>query len=90
MKLSKVLDKYYVLSQSAMDIVGFFVDEEPELGEVINIEWNDHSREAFQDQDIDMSQNRNGQFIVTDVDGKNHIFTALDGVDWGVHGVLGT
>ena len=82
MKLSKVLDSYYVISMGA--IVSFTMAEDRDMSEAININFIVDGQEYdqyFNDQDIILDPSLTGSFVVTDVDEEQCQFMALNGVD---------
>lgn len=88
MKLSEVLNRFYVIPLGQSEIVGFEGDhDDPDLGEVITITWTDPEdgeeyRQEFTDQDIQIEGPIKGQFLVRQIDDEELVgFIALDGVD---------
>lgn len=82
MKLSQVLNQYYVMTLS--EIVGFSLPEPPDLAINIHFIFEDEIFDQyFNDQEI-ISKDASfgvGDFVITDVDGEDCLFTALEGVD---------
>lgn len=88
LKLSEVLDRYYVLPFGQSEIVGwYYAHEEDDVGHVIVIEWADIDRmetynQEFYDQPIRLMGNTTqGMFAVTTIDGETVAFIALAGVN---------
>lgn len=81
MRLSEVLDKYYVMALNCTDIVGFHIIEDG----LIIISFKDlDSNEVYQhftNQEIQLLDHPTGGFFVNDDDGQQCGFLALDGVD---------
>ena len=84
MKLSEVLNRYYVVALHQSELVGFYEDDLD--GDVdIVIEWNDSDefethRQVFKDQEIRLLVQPTGGFIVTNSEGMECGFIALAGV----------
>lgn len=83
LKLSEVLDRYYVLPFGQSEIVGWHETSDSKLV----VEWKDsdtfdtHSQE-FDDQPIrPMSNTTQGMFAVTTTDGETVAFIALTGAN---------
>lgn len=88
MKLSDILNKYYVIPMSHCEIVGFTINDDADDNDVnpITITWNDSDTfesylEVFDDQDVEFLDQPTGAFTATDAEGKTAIFIALDGVN---------
>lgn len=85
MKLSEVLDKYYVMALNSSEIVAFSSPDESNGDQAIAIKWFDSvdsctHEQFFNDQDIILLDKPEGAFFVKDVDGRDCGFLALDGV----------
>lgn len=82
MKLSEVLDKYYVLPLNQSEIVGYHIV----LGEIL-ITWVDSEtlkehQQYFLDQEVVPAPVIKGAFIVDRINGEGSVsFIALDGVE---------
>lgn len=86
MKLSEVLERFYVLPLNQSEIVGFSLPEELSDDVAINVYWKDSDafdehNQYFNDQDVQLLDHPTGGFFVTDVGGEMRGFIALDGVD---------
>lgn len=88
LKLSEVLDRYYVLPFGQSEIVGwYYALEEDDVSHVIVVEWADIDRmetynQEFYDQPIrPMSNTTQGMFAVTTTDGETVAFIALTGAN---------
>lgn len=87
MKLSEVLDRYYVLPFGQSEFVGWYQssqDDDPYIEPPLVVEWNDsdtgeHHSQEFRDQVIEKGQQ--GTFTVTTTDGETVAFIALTYVD---------
>lgn len=83
MKLSEVLERFYVIPLGQSEIVGFDRIED----NLITITWTDPEdgqqyREEFADQDIQIMGPIKGQFLVQQINDEDLVgFIALDGVD---------
>lgn len=83
MKLSLILDRYYVIANSS--VVGFHWPDETDGDTACSITFQDDDGmdvdQRFNDQDVQLLESPKGGFVVTDVDGEACQFTALDGVE---------
>lgn len=82
MKLSQVLEKYYVLAMS--ETVSYYLPNIPEDNIYISffsegLEYEQY----FEDQEVQIQETSLGGFTVINEDGEVCQFTALDGVDLG-------
>lgn len=85
MKLSEVLNKYYVMALNSSEIVAFSSPDESNGDQAIAINWFDIDascthEQFFNDQDIILLDRPEGAFYVKDVNGRDCGFLALDGV----------
>lgn len=85
MLLSEIVRRFFVLPFGQSEIAGFEFEDDPELGRVIVLTWNDsdtglYHRQEFVDQETGKDAVR-GLFTVTTIDGDPVAFFALDGVD---------
>lgn len=90
MKLSEILNRYYVLPANQSELISFSTKDHPEHGKIIVISWTDSTTlttfcQEFVDQEVDTDLgdmfHYKGQFNVTPIgDGGPVAFIALDTV----------
>ncbi len=88
MKLSEILNRYFVLPLNQSELVDFWTEDRPEHGEIIVITWADSDtldryRQEFIDQEVNLDLGDvihfEGQFNVTPIGGDGPVtFIALD------------
>jgi hypothetical protein len=81
MKLSEILDKYYVMALNCTDIVGFHFPSKEEI--IITFKDLDSNEvyQIFVDQEPILLDHPTGGFFVTDYNEQQCGFIALNGVD---------
>jgi len=83
MKLSKILNKYHVIPLVGSEMVGYCIMHRkptPTIDINFTVDDEEHSQ-VFADQEIQIMNQPPGAFSVTDVNGEQCGFIALDGVD---------
>lgn len=90
MKLSEILNRYFVIPLNQSELVDYSKEYHPEHGEIIVITWADSDtldrfRQEFLDQEVDLDLGKQidfkGLFRVTPIgDGGPVAFVALDTV----------
>ncbi len=89
MKLSEILNSYYVIPYNGSEIIGFHEDADnaDELPLLViswrdSQDWGEEYIQEFEDQEITPDPNVPGGFLVTTIDDADPVgFIALQGVD---------
>lgn len=82
MKLSEVLDRYYVLNADNTELVGFMDDEGRVQVEWTDPDYGDTHTYYFKDQEV-KPYGEAGRFSVLSEDGVGFAFLALEEADLG-------